>query len=186
MKKISGVILMIGIILLAVGLSWDALFGVRPTEPWYLEYHFKHIGNMEVFCLIFGGSMTAVWGLAGLLFPEQISGKCRIKTSAMALGVSAVLGMGLYCANLFFSCYFLSDPSEHPIRLRASGILGSVCLLGLMGLVYLYKKLREKNVSKEGTVLDMMLILSYVPVFFCLSGIGYDLLYIPMMLQRGW
>ena len=178
--------MIIGIVMLAVGLSWNALFGAIPTEPWYLAYHFKHIGNLAEFCLIFGGSMTAVWGLAGLLMPEQISGKCNIKTSVMALGISAVLGLGLYCANLFFSCYFLSDPSEHPIRLPASGILGIVCLLGLMGLVYLYKKLREKNVSKEGTVLDMMLILSYFPVFFCLSGIGYDLLRIPMMLQRVW
>lgn len=186
MKKLSAGILIIGIVMLAVGLSWNALFGPMPKEPWYLEYHFKHIGNLAEFCLIFGGSMTAVWGLAGLLMPEQIGGKCRIKTSAMALGISAVLGLGLYCANLFFSCYFLSDPSEHPIRLPASGILGSVCLLGLMGLVYLYKNLREKNFSKEGLVQDVMLAVSYVLVFFCLSGIGYNLLLIPMMLQRGW
>ena len=186
MKKVTAAILMIGTILLAVGLSWDALFGVTPTEPWYLEYHLKHIENLTEFCLIFGGSMTAVWGLAGLLKPEQIGGKCHIKTSTMALGISAVLGLGLNCANLFFSCYFLSNPSEHPIRLPASGILGSVCMLGFLGLVYLYKKTRKENFSKEGTVQDMMLILSYVPFFFCLSSIGYELLRIPMMLQRGW
>lgn len=186
MKKLSAGILIIGIVMLAVGLSWNAFF-VAPAEgPWYLAYHFKSIIKMAVFCLIFGGSMTAVWGLAGLLMPEQIGSKCHIKTSAMALGVSAVLGLGLYCANLFFSCYFLSDPSEHPIRLPVSMILGIVCLLGLLGLLYLYKKVREKNFSKEGIVRDVILVLSYVLVFFCLSGIGYDLLRIPMMIQRGW
>lgn len=186
MKKVATFIFALGSVMLAFGLSWTALFGNPPEEPWYLAYYFKILVNSVKFGLVFGGSMTVLWGLAGLLFPEQIHGKCGLKTSVVALSISAIVSLGLYCVNLFFSCYFLTDPSEHPIRLPASVILGAVCLLIFMGLLYIYRKRREKNMSKSGITLDFMLMLSYLPVFWCVSGIGCTLLRIPMIIQKGW
>ncbi len=157
MKKVSAIALAIGIIFLAVGIALPFVseVGTLPTVTLY---------QLEIACILCGGT-TAVWGIIGLIFSKQIYSHCQLKTSCVAMGISATVSLGLYCVMSFLSCYFLTNPARHPIRHPASFILGTICFFVFLFLIILYIKLRKANMSVKGCVIDVVLGISYLPAF---------------------
>ena len=150
MKKASIITLITGIILLAAGFALPMI-----------------AANGQVpFALCCFGGVTALWGGIGWLFQKKIGSHCRIETSGIALGISAVVSLGVHCVMSFLSCYFLTNPARHPIRHPASILLGTVCFALFAALVYWYTKLRKKNASAVGVALDIGLGVLYLPAFY--------------------
>lgn len=155
MKKVSAIALAIGLIFLAVGVVLPFVFevGTYPTDT---------LHQFEIAFKLFGGT-TAVWGFIGLIFSKQMYSHCQLKTSCVAMGISATVSLGLYCVMSFLSCYFLTNPARHPVRHPTSFILGTICFFIFLFLIILYIKIRKSNMSVKGCVTDVVLGISYLP-----------------------
>lgn len=115
---------------------------------------------------------TAFCGLFCLVFSQTVKTHCTFKTSGVALALAAVVGAGVYCAVTFVICLMVGAEA-HPIALRASVILGTVCFAALLFLVWLYGKLRKRCPSGKGIAIDLLFALIYlIPFFFFCMTLG--------------
>ena len=161
MKKASAIALLSAAALLSIGFALPVLFETANTSGSYLSQISYQLG---IVLKLFGG-ITAVWGLIGLIFNKQINSRCTLKSSCVALGISATVSLGIYCVLSFLSCYFLTHPGKHPIRHPASLVLGVICFAVFLALIHLYIKLRNWNVSASGIAFDVIFGISYLPAF---------------------
>lgn len=86
----------------------------------------------------------------------------------LAVIASAVLGGGAYCAVTFASCFVDDSPWNHPVAAPGSILVGIVCALGLVGLLYGYARLRRRYPSRWMTVVDVLTVLLLAAPFFAL------------------
>ena len=127
---------------------------------------FINKGVSDLYLKTFGG-ITAFCGLLGWIFHKKITKWLSLKTSALALAISIAVSLGIHSGISLLSCYFLTNPSRHPIRFPASACLALVCLAGLIILLYAYYKIRSKEKSLPGVILDILLGLAYcLPFYF--------------------
>lgn len=166
MKRTSVIALIVGLCMILAGVFCSELMANVSTSDFSVN---RIIRNTE-FSLQLFGVVTVFCALVGWIFHKKISRCCCIKTTATAWGISAVTGLGIHCALSLLSCSFDSTPARHPVRYPASLCIGSLCFLAFFVLLYLYIKMRKKNVSVPGILLDVGLGLVYCAPFFFVWG----------------
>ena len=163
MKKASIIALVIGLVLFFAGLICTDLFADEFPSAYYLKQAVRQV----TFTMQVSGGVTAFTGLIGLIFNKKMVQHCNLKTTGLALGISAMGSLGIHCALSFLSCYFLTNPYRHPIRHSASVCIGMIGLGAFLALVYLYYRIRQENASVSGVVLDVVLgLIHCVPFYF--------------------
>ena len=90
-----------------------------------------------------------------LIFPNFVRENFSVKTTALALGISATGCLGLWCVLECLAILAFASPSEHPIAYPASIIVGVLSLILFIILFALYCKARKGEVKILGAVLDV-------------------------------
>lgn len=157
MKKLSIFISAFGLITLLLGIIANQLV----TE----NFSIRLIKQISFTARLFGGTCMT-YGVLGLSFSKQISKISSIKTILISFSVSAITSLGIHCVLSFLSCYFLTNPTRHPIRHPASLILGLLCLAILVLLLNVYYKLRKNHKFKIGFLVDFVTCLAFMPSIY--------------------
>ena len=160
------------------------LFGLTPII--YSKFHTANndyigiIGGAEVpnyklilfllfdslpFILISLGIALIVSAAFCLLFPKTVKAHCNISTSIISAGLSAIGALGLTCVLLWFSIVSFGEMSKHPIEHPVSILLGVFSLLVFLALIIVYFKIRKKNWSFKGMIIDILTSIIYLPPF---------------------
>ena len=169
MKRLHAVLYAMGSVLLLLGVLLAIL--VRPGEtvegPCVFSRHLT--GNFERFLVLaFLCSGGLILGNAPyLIFGRASRNDCSIQTSLCSLGISACVGVGLYCLFSFVMCHVMSSPARHPVAYPMSVAVGVLSLIGAITLVCLYVRERRGWWRAAGGTMDAWCVLSHVlPCFF--------------------
>jgi len=127
-------------------------------------------------CLTLLGSAMAISGLFSLIFFKTVQTACPVKTSAMALALSGVGGVGLGCLAVWFSIVAFQDMDRYPIEYPASIAVGMVSFGVFVALTALYFKERKKVWFAKGLVLDVALSILFLPACFWFFTFFYGLI----------
>ena len=185
MKKYALIIFVISMLLLFSGVHFAGILSAilpsdeigiiggadRPTANFLIGKLLNDGGLLVLF-----GLPTAFCSLFALILSHPIKKSCHLPTSATALSLSACASLGAYSLFTFASCFFLTDPSKHPIAFPASVACGMIALIGFILLTALYCKLRGKKPSVLGVFFDAAFALMYMPAFFWSYNSLYRLL----------
>lgn len=127
-------------------------------------------------CFLYIALPLILSGAFYLIFTKIVKQNCTLKTSAVALGISAAGGLGLYC---FFSLAIIdafNSVGESPILFPVARIFGVLSLITFIGLIVLYVLLRKKKMSIKGMVLDVIISVIFLPSFFCIFACAHQVL----------
>lgn len=177
MKITSIIALIIGLCFIAAGIfcAEFVINGLMVNED-ISEYSMNSMIRYTEFSLLAFGGVTVFCALLGWIFHKKTIKWCSLKTTTVAMGISAMGSLGIQCVLSFLSCYFLSSPAKHPIRHPASVCVGMIALCVFVLLAYLYIKLRKDNKSLPGILLDVGLGLVYLAPFFFVWGAADSIL----------
>lgn len=182
-KKISLLILIVSAVLFFAGLysleplsSFDAEANLgiiggadRPTINFYIS---KILNDPHALLILFSIPCILFSSLA-LIFSRAAKKHCSPSSSLTALGLSACASLGAYALLIFTSCFFLTNPSKHPLDFPLSICTGMIALLCFILLMGLYCKQRGKKPSILGICFDIAFSLAYTPAFFISYHIAY-------------
>ena len=178
-RKIPLIVLIVGLILTFAGLlipycllqinkpSFGIIGGAGLPTYYYL---LTTMAGGIPFCMVLGGSTMSVTSLPALLFHKKLQQHCSLKTSGIALSLSAVGALGLAC---FLECYAIAafhEYSKHPIvyLLGIITTLISLCIFALLCVRYIRARTERKSIA--GTIIDILTSILYLPAFlFCVS-----------------
>ena len=90
-----------------------------------------------------------------LIFPNFVQKNFSVKTTALALGISATGSLGVICFLEALAIVAFSSPKKHPIAYPASIAAGLLALVLFLILFALYCKAREGEVKIVGIILDV-------------------------------
>lgn len=127
-------------------------------------------------CLAFLSAALVLTGLFCLIFSKTVTQVCFVKTSAVALGLSAIGGAGLYCFFLWLAMAAFHETGKHPIAYPVSVAGGVLCLMGFLGLLVLYFRERKQKWCWGGIVIDVATSILYLPTFFSLVSALHEML----------
>lgn len=168
--------LLLGIILLVTGLIlpidvWEnsgnqgGIIG-GADSPTYWRLLISAYDGLAFVLVLIGGATAIAAGFCVLFF-KTVQTHCVLSTSAIALGLSALGGVGLCCA--FYCVILIAFSGRHfmyPIRLPVLFGMGFLCLIAFIGLIALYFILRLKKWSAKGFVLDVLTADLFLPGAF--------------------
>lgn len=181
-KKSLMVFTFIGILLFVIGFTLPAiaewsnflLLGdvMGPIDDEY--YVMCDTVEFGVETFKFFGVGAFVCGIVGLMFNKAVKKHCHIKTTVIAMYISADIGFGLFSLFMFiFGCHFFTTPENHPIMYPASIIFMVISLLIFCGLMYAYVKFRKEQKSFIGVLFDVLLSIAFIGGFFLMFYIVY-------------
>ena len=127
------------------------------------------------FILLLFGITLVVSSVFCLLFPNTVKKYCNINTSVISLGLSILGASGLLCTILWYSIVAFGEMAKNPIKYPVSVLLGIISFLGLIILIALYLKIRKKNWSIKGVIIDALTSIVYLPAFFFTFSYFYGL-----------
>lgn len=157
MKKLSVFLLMFGLI--------TSLLGIILNHSLTEYFSIRLIKQISFTAFLFG--VTCIFfGTLGIAFLKQISKVCSIKTTSLSFMISAITSLEIHSVLSFLSCYFLTNPTKHPIRHPASLILGFICLIMFVLLLNIYYKQRKNHKSKIGFLIDCVTCLAFMPSIY--------------------
>ncbi|MBQ8534039.1 MAG: hypothetical protein IJ462_04325 [Clostridia bacterium] len=175
MKKAFIILSAIGIIITAVVFAcpnlFDWLLGYVPDDSYTLT---RLPAEIMVMCKLLGIT-TALYGIAGWLLNLKTN-RCSIKTVGVSFALSATAGLGALCFLTFIACFMFSHPKRHPIQVPVSMIAGLICAAVFFALLYLYTRLRKKDMSRAGVAFDMIFGILYLPAFYYIFGIPAEII----------
>lgn len=177
MKNAPIIALVLGLCFIVAGILCvePMVYGLMVNEN-ISEYSMNSMIRYTEFSLLAFGGVTVFCALLGWIFHKKTIKWCSIKTTTVAMGISAMGSLGIHCVISFLSCYFLSSPAKHPIRHPASVCVGMIAFCVFLLLAYLYIKLRKENQSVSGILLDVGLGLVYLAPFFFVWGAADSIL----------
>ena len=183
-KAFALLALAVGVVLMAVGAAAPIIalkndgeaIGIiggadKPTCG-YMAFH--ALSGWPVSLILLGEALS-LSTLFCVLFSPTAKKHCRIQTTVVALGLSAVGAAGLICFLTWAFLVGFGAMARHPIAYPWSICLGMVCALGFAGLGALYIRLRRDCRSLLGMLIDILTGILYLPGFFfalsCLAEI---------------
>lgn len=83
-------------------------------------------------------------------------------------GIGLFAALGLYCLIVFLSCFVDGSPKAHPVAFPLSVMAGLLSLGGVCVLLGMYVRIRKARPSVMWTVLDVLLGLGGMAVYFLL------------------
>ncbi len=178
MKKVAIIGLIVGLVLVAVGATVP-LYALSFFEP--SSEAIGIIGGADgptaifITSRIFFGSFLGVLITFGiplvlislfcLIFPSFVQKNCCLKTTAIALGLSAVGGFGINCFGTWLGTV-MENVKDYSIAYPASIVSGVLALVLFFALLVLYCVARRKNFKIVGVILDILTSVIYLPFFF--------------------
>ncbi len=177
MRKLFAIILVIGLLFLAIGIY------VTPKTAESIEGYFRQILKTDLaFLLCLWGVALMLFGLTGIIFRKTAEEKCSIKSVGIDVGIGAGTGLLLYCFIAYLSCFFLTDPKNHPITYPMSVIVGLLSFIFILVLLCVYTNYRKEKPSVKGVILDVFLGLC-IPLPICFL-VGYVHVYMSDILYN--
>ena len=179
LKKLSILGLIIGIVAVLVAVGYLALMWLLANTdaktiaiiggadgPTAIFITSRMFFRTFVGILLTLGIPLVLTSLFCLIFPNFVQKNFSIKTSALALGLSATGCLGAYCliSSLAIAGFGLAD--EHPIAYPASIAAGVLALILFLILFALYCKARKGEVKIVGIILDVLTGALFLPFFF--------------------
>ncbi|MBR4031871.1 MAG: hypothetical protein IKJ07_03970 [Clostridia bacterium] len=143
------------------------IIGGSDTYPWRL-IRAQSLLNGAIPVALFFGMAIFLSGIFALIFAGVIQSKCSFKTSALSLGLSASISLGVYGLFSLIMCSFLSTPSRHPIRYPLSFVVCFVALGASSILFLMYFDDKIKKMSFWSLLLDVPFAIVYLIPFFSL------------------
>ena len=141
-----------------------------------LQYLVSQTFGVLPYTLVLLGAAMMISAVFCLLFSRTVQGHCTVKTSLVALGLSATGAAGLCCVLICIAATAFGEASRHPVRYPLSIALGMVCLCVFILLGLLYCKAREGKWSMRGVAMDVMTSILYLPAFFFAFNYLYSLI----------
>ena len=134
---------------------------------------FEFVFWREIICvtLVALGIPLVLISLFCLGFPNFVQKNFSVKTTAIALGLSATGCLGGYCFITCLAIVGFGMMDESPISYPASIIAGVLALVLFLVLFVLYCKARKGEVKIVGIILDVLTGALFVP-FFSLAEIA--------------
>ncbi|MBE6923932.1 MAG: hypothetical protein E7466_01660 [Ruminococcaceae bacterium] len=177
-RTLALVAVLLGIALIAVALlvpSWamqDSNVSIigGAHAPMYTYLFFNAYDGVLFVAALWGGCLVLT-GLFCLAFKRTVQTHCTLKTTGLALAISAAGGLGCMCAFLWSVISAFQEMSQRPITYPASIIVGIIALALFVVAIVFYIKSRRKCWSVVGLVLDVLTAILYFPAFF--YGICY-------------
>lgn len=179
MKKNGIMLVFAGVILLLIGSLLPYLFlilnpntssvgiiGGADSETLRL-ISVRVFHNIDLTLQMFGGAFVII-GLVSFFLGDRLHFHCTIASTILAFGISATFSFCVCCGLSFASCFLLTTPDKHPIRLPLSLILGVIGAGFFILLIDRYIKQRKINKSVWGMAADIGMILLYVIPFVML------------------
>lgn len=135
---------------------------------------FKHLymlcwSGWPMVVTFLGGAITLT-ALFSLIFKNTVKQHCSVKTTVLALSLSAVGGLGLTCV---MNAALLSN-GNHPVRYPFMVCLGLLSFVAFVALIIAYLFARKQNRSLKGFVLDALTSIIYLPGFFFLIAMMFE------------
>ena len=127
-------------------------------------------------CLAFLSAALVLSGLFCLIFSKTVTHVCSVKTSAVALGLSATGGAGLYSFFLWLVMTAFHETGKHPIAYPVSVAGGLLCLMGFVALLVLYFRERKQKWCWGGIAIDVATAVIYLPPFLCAASCVHQML----------
>ena len=103
-------------------------------------------------------------------FPSFVQRNFSIKTSALALGISATGAFGLCCFFTWLGAV-MESVKKYPISYPASIAGGVLALVLFFTSIVLYCIVRTKKLKAAGILLDILTSVIYLPFFFFAEGL---------------
>ena len=184
LKQFSLATLLTGVLFLIIGVavpfvvllstSQNGAIGIigGADTPTTIFIVFRLMNGWPFVAILFGISLI-VSALFCLIFSKTVKNNCKIGTTALSLGLSALGAMELVCFFMQFTIDSLSHTSKHPVASAVSALLGVFCFFAFIILFAVYLKERIKKWSIIGFAIDVLTAIVYLPTFF----FGYDCLY---------
>lgn len=172
-KRISLLALVFGFILSFCGAIIPLMFQSGPILR--EDYHLQLLSvcdGLPMVLLSFGIAVIISAAFC-LVIPAAVKTCCSIKTSAMAVALSAVGGAGLTFALIRVAISMFNEGYSHPIKYPLLLSLMIALLLIFIALIIIYCRMRKSNSSATGFVIDVLTSVIYLPAFFC----GFTCLY---------
>lgn len=132
--------------------------------PTFKLYLMHTLNGLPFWLTVLGGALI-VLGVMYLVLAKTVAENCRLKTSALAVGISASCGLGLCCAFLLMTFAAFGDVDKYPITFPASILLGFISLCAFLMLLIFYFKARAKKWSTKGFVIDVLTAFVILPTF---------------------
>ncbi|MBR7122242.1 MAG: hypothetical protein IKC95_02145 [Oscillospiraceae bacterium] len=130
------------------------------------------------FVLILVGISLVVSSGFCLSFSKTVKAYCKINSSVISLGLSAVGALGLTCAFIWFTIVSFGKMSKYPIEYPVSVLLGILCFFVFILLIALYFKARKKNWRIKGVIIDILTSIVFLPTFFFAFTYLYEITYL--------
>ena len=111
---------------------------------------------------------TALCCVCCLAFSKTVREHCTLKTSGIALSLSACTSLLFYCLLCFASCFIMTSPQRHPIAFPISIIVGIISAVSFVLLLSLYIKARRGKREIKGVLIDIVVFVLYFVPFFLL------------------
>lgn len=167
MKKLSTSLLAFGLITL--------ILGIIANQSVIENFSIRAIKQISFTSILFG-STCIVFSVLELAFLKQINKICSLRTTALSFVISAITSLEVHCVLSFLSCYFLTNPTRHPIRHPASLLLGFISFAVFVLLMNVYYKLRKNHKSKIGFLVDFVTCLAFMPGIYFIIVITDNLI----------
>ena len=183
-RRFPLIVLLVGLLLTTVGLVLPIIFirtggaaisiigGADAPTYWYIVR--KALGGFPLWLDLLGAAMILT-SLPAVIFPNTFQKACSLKTSSIALGLSAIGGLGLTCALYCLALAAFNERSRHPIGYPLSLAAGMISLCAFLLMICLYFMARGKKPSIFGFVYDVICSILYLPAFFFLSSFVAEL-----------
>ena len=117
-------------------------------------------------CLILLGIALIITGLFSLAFSGAIKNHCTVKTSTLSVAISAVGGLGVVLANMWFIVAAFGTKPRYPDTNLPSVLVSVIAVIAFIALVAWYCKERKAQWSWKGALIDLLTCMLYSPAFF--------------------
>ena len=173
--------LLVGILILICGVSiplvsspsdYALIIGGADAPTFW--FHLRSLlGGLPLVLVVLGLSLSLSAGFC-LLFFKTVKTHCTLYTTAISLGLSATGALGLVCVYLWFVIVSFGKMAEHPVAHPASVLLGLLCLVVFILLLYFYFVKRCHAWTTKGFMIDVLTALVYLPTWFFTFGYLYE------------
>jgi len=152
------------ILLVMVSDSASSIIGGMDVPTYF--FLLTHTLDGLMLCVALFGVATSICSLLAVIFYNRLHHICRLKTSCIALCLSAVGGLGLTCATMCYIIGAFNEQAKYPIAYPFSLAIGIVSLFAFAILLYAYYRTRKVCLSFLGVFFDILTSVLYLPAFF--------------------
>lgn len=189
LKRNALLVLILGFIILLIGAAMPFAYWMNYTErygsvgiiggadvpPTYWFWLYALFSGLPMVLVVVGITLLLSSAFC-LAFSKTVKSHCRLKTTAISLGLSGSFVLGCICAFIWFTIAAFGEMSTYPVEYPVSIMLGVLCFVAFVLLAILYCKSRKTNWSIKGVMIDVLTGIVYLPVFYCVLAYLYAML----------